>query len=534
MNLKYWFFSFCLSMLVLSTYSVKAQDREVIDAAAHDTVVPNGYNYFHYDNGAVSSEGPMKNRIPDGFWKNYYESGKLKSKGIRRGVKLDSTWQFFSEKGFIAMEFNYKDGLKEGPQKSFFDSTKLRSVENYVADKRQGMAKYFRPNGYILREIPFEEGVENGIAKEFDNDSTIILISYYKNGFLVKEQEINRKDARGFKEGPWKFFYENSQQVKWEGNFKNNLKNGTFREYDISGKVIKSEEYLNGQLVDLTSIDPKGRTVKMEVRREYYPNAQDRIVGTYKNGVKDGIFREYSMEGDVIASTVYKDGKTISEGIMDDSGLEQGHWKYFFSKNKVKSEGDYKDGKRTGLWKFYHDNGNLMEQGSYVDGKPEGIWVWFYENGKTLRQETYKNGQEIGEAKEFTDSTAKVITQGSYEDGKKEGLWVYEIGQMKVSGKYVGGLEEGTWKEFYKNGKLSFEGSYRRGEEQGTHKFYYDNGRIQEERNYKLGQKDGVWRYYNREGETILTVNYKEDTEVKVEGIRLEAEKQKRKRAMKR
>jgi uncharacterized protein len=521
----------CILFFLLAG-ALKAQ--EIIDAAPFDTVKPNGYNVFHFDNGIVSSEGFMKNGKPEGIWKNYYESGKLKSEGKRNNHQLDSTWKFYSEKQFILLELNYRNGKRHGIQKMYYDSAKIRSVESYVDDKRDGVSRYFGPEGKLVREVPFKEGVEEGLAKEYDDEGTVIFISTYKNGFLVKQQEINRKDARGLKQGPWKFFYENSQQVKWEGTFKNNLKNGTFREYDINGKVIKTEEYLNGELVDMVSINNKGQSVKMEVRREYYPNAQDRIVGTYKNGVPDGVFREYSMEGDVIGSKVYREGKVTGEGILDDSGLEQGHWKYFYyPKGKIKSEGDYKDGKKIGVWKYYHENGNLMQIGSYVDDKPEGIWKWYYENGKALREETYKNGKEVGEAREFLDSTAKVITQGTYVDGKKEGFWVYEIGDMKVSGNYREGLEEGVWKEHYRNGRLSFEGAYVKGEPNGTHKFYYDNGVIQEERNYRLGLRDGDWKYFDRDGIKVVTINYRDDKEMKIDGIRLDAEKIKRKRAMK-
>ena len=41
---------------------------------------PNGHNKFYYDNGALSSEGNMKDGKPDGYWKNYYKNGKVKLK----------------------------------------------------------------------------------------------------------------------------------------------------------------------------------------------------------------------------------------------------------------------------------------------------------------------------------------------------------------------------------------------------------------------------------------------------------------------
>jgi uncharacterized protein len=521
-----------LFFLLLCSASYAQVTEEPVDAAPFDTVIPNGLNVFHFENGIISSTGYMKDGKPEGVWKNYYENGKLKSTGKRTSGMLDSTWVFYNDKGFPALEFNYREGKRDGVQKTFYDSAKVRSVEVFVADKRQGMAKYYKQNGLLSREVPFEEGVESGIAKEYDDEGTVILISTYKNGFLVKDQEINRKDFRGLRQGPWKHFYENSQQIQWEGIFKNNLKNGTFRDFDSTGKLVRTQEFINGELVDFSTLNNKGERVRMEIRREYYPNAQDKIVGSYKNGVPEGVFREYSMDGEVIDTKVYKEGKVTSQGILDDSGLEQGHWKFFYyPKGKIRSEGDYKDGKKTGLWKYYHENGNLMQEGSYVEDKAEGTWKWYYENGKSLREETYKNGKELGEAREFNDSTAKVITEGGYVDGQKDGYWQYEIGDMKVGGKYFEGKEDGVWKEYYRDGKLSFEGSYIKGDANGTHRFYYPEGTLQEERNYRLGLKNGKWRYFDREGNLITTIEYKDDREIKIDGVKLEAEKRKRKRA---
>ena len=60
------------------------------------TTNPNGLNKFYYDNGALSSEGFMKEGKPDGYWKNYYKNGKIKIEGNRKFFLLDSLWKFLS------------------------------------------------------------------------------------------------------------------------------------------------------------------------------------------------------------------------------------------------------------------------------------------------------------------------------------------------------------------------------------------------------------------------------------------------------
>ena len=41
------------------------------------TINPNGYNIFYYENGAKSSEGTMRDGKADGYWKNYYKIQRL-------------------------------------------------------------------------------------------------------------------------------------------------------------------------------------------------------------------------------------------------------------------------------------------------------------------------------------------------------------------------------------------------------------------------------------------------------------------------
>ena len=49
-----------------------------------NTVSPNGYNVFYYENGNISSEGTMRNGKPDGYWKAYYTNNVIKSEGNRK------------------------------------------------------------------------------------------------------------------------------------------------------------------------------------------------------------------------------------------------------------------------------------------------------------------------------------------------------------------------------------------------------------------------------------------------------------------
>ena len=68
----------------------------VLIAQPQQNTNPNGYNKFYYDNGKISSEGPMRDGKPDGYWKTYSLNGVLKSEGNRKNFQLDSVWKFYT------------------------------------------------------------------------------------------------------------------------------------------------------------------------------------------------------------------------------------------------------------------------------------------------------------------------------------------------------------------------------------------------------------------------------------------------------
>jgi antitoxin component YwqK of YwqJK toxin-antitoxin module len=131
------------------------------------------------------------------------------------------------------------------------------------------------------------------------------------------------------------------------------------------------------------------------------------------------------------------------------------------------------------------------------------------------------NGRRDGLFVEF-NAMSDTIAVGSYQEGEMEGPWKFISGDMIESGTYNNGLKEGLWKEYYKNGVLAFEGNFISGNADGKHVYYFPDGKIREEQYYVNGFKEKVWKKYNEGGILFLAVSYENDTEVKVNGIKLE------------
>lgn len=480
---------------------------------------PNGYNKFYYENGQLSSEGNLKNGKPEGYWKNYYESGILKSEGNRLDHQLDSTWKFYSEEGILREEINYKSGLRNGVTNTYSKEGFLEVTTPYRDDAKHGIVFTYYTNGGIHSETPFDNGKENGIAYEFNPKGDIITMKTYQNGILTRQENINRRDKEGQKEGVWKDFYDD-RVVKTEGRYRNDLKDGYWKEYSRKGELLQTLKYQDGELVtdaeELSDLD---------VKENYYEDSDGKLKfrGTYRNGKPHGTHLWYNEDGSIDSSKVYKDGHLIAEGRMDADGLRQGFWKeYYYPTGELKAEGEYKDGYRFNEWIYYFISGKMEQKGQYGEKeKPDGKWTWFYENTQLLREETFRNGKEHGWLIEYND-TGKVITRGEFVDGKEEGDWLYEIGDHLEQGKYEAGMRQGGWKHYYlSNGELRFEGEFFEDLPEGKHTWYFDSGRKMLEGNYVSGVQEGEWRRYYEDGTLMLSIDYQQGVEVKVDGLKI-------------
>ena len=493
----------------------------VLFCFSQDTVSGNEYTILKHDNGVISSEGIMRNGLPDGYWKSYNKKGILISEGNRKDFLLDSLWKFYNDEGKLTMSVNFLKGKKEGKKLTFLSE---ETIEEYFKnDKKIGIEKHFDSTGKLIKEIPFENGLEEGIAKEYNEDGIIILLTEYKNGYIIKREFINRVDGFGKKQGVWKTFYANGF-MKTEGNYVNGRKHGFFKEYNEEGNLLKIEKYENDQLI----VDAL-ETRKLDVRVDYWPNGNPKIIGTYYNGIAEGIRREYNSKGQVIQSYILKSGFILGEGIMDDGGLKQGYWEEYYddhyakaNEKLIRAKGKYKNSKPIGEWVYYLPNGKVEIEGSYDErGKKTGLWTWYYPNGNTLIEENYEDGKHEGLYTEY-DENKNIIVKGNFLDDKEDGKWYRSNKDFVEEGKYVDGKREGFWKGYYKNGNICYECSFNNDNYDARYTRYWENGKLKEQGRYILGLKNGNWKSFNEQGELYLVVTYKKGVEIRFEGVKIE------------
>ena len=470
------------------------------------------YQAFFYENGVKSSEGILKNGQPEGEWLTYYDDGILKTKGSRSKGELDGTWFFFRPNGNPEKELNYKSGILDG-EELIFNSEGILLLKNfYSKGKKEGISLEFYADGKVKKEIPFSDDKENGKGHEYGTDGRIISFFTYKDGYLRTMEKVNRYNTKGKRTGKWIEYQGNSKKLKEEGNYSNGLKNGLFKIYNRRGDLDRIETYKNGELVleDSNQI--------LDVKKELGADGKVKSIGSFSNGKKQGIFREYDENGNIISSSIYKEDIKVAEGFIDGSGTYEGNWKIYYPTGELRAEGDYEQGNREGVWKYYFITGELEQRGKYKKDKPTGEWVWYFKNKEIKRQEYYRKGREDGESVEY-DIQGKTINKGNYIDGLRTGDWFLTIGDYEEEGQFIDDEKNGDWKMFYKKtDQLYFQGEYAIGIPIKRHTYYWPNGQKKEEGKFQAGERHGDWKFFNNDGTVRLTIRYDNGIEVKING----------------
>ena len=488
--------------------------------AQDNQTLKDGYQIFKYPNGAISSEGFIKNGKPEGFWKSYYVTGVKKSEGRRSSFLLDSIWVFYDQTGDTTEKINYLYGKKNGWYYKYMKDPSLGlyvwSKELFAADSKEGTAYIYFPEGKIKQTFAYSSGKKEGLSKEYDKDGKIITLLEYNNDFLVSRERINRTDKNGLKQGDWKEFYPNGG-IKSERTYKDDLMHGYYKEYDIRGKLVLTMLYDNGAIVKSKVEDEPD----IEIVNKHDQDGKLIYSGPYRNKIPVGVHREFGKDGKVTNAFIYNDnGLLLSEGIVDEVGKYNGKWKDLFSSGKVQAEGQYSDSRRSGQWKFYDTTEKVEQTGSYNNGRPDGLWNWYYGNGSLLKEEEYFQGQRDGASTEYSP-IGDIIAQGQYSDGEKNGPWKYKTGDISGEGKYITGLRDGIWKFYYSNGKLKFKGNYVQGNPDGQQIFYYDTGKIKEEQYYQMGIREKTWKKYTEDEVLFMVISYKDDAETSINGVKI-------------
>lgn len=214
----------------------------------------------------------------------------------------------------------------------------------------------------------------------------------------LNAQDVNKKDAQGNKQGTWIAFYDGTKNVKYRGDFINDIPVGKFIFFYENGKVKAKNTYLN-----------KGKDSYVSM---YHENGKLMSMGKYVNEQKDSVWVFLDEHGNYLSKENYKNGK------------RHGKCFTFYAFNPKIDQGQpnllevaiYIHGEKDGEYLKYYRNGKYMMQGNYSTGTLEGKRTTFYSNGKKRNEVYFKHGVKNGYMINY-DSNEEVVSKHFYKNG---------------------------------------------------------------------------------------------------------------------
>jgi antitoxin component YwqK of YwqJK toxin-antitoxin module len=198
------------------------------------------------------------------------------------------------------------------------------------------------------------------------------------NLFMLAQSSGNKLDDKGNKNGPWKCFFAETKNIKYEGTFNHGKEVGVFTYYDNT------------------------KTKTIVATREFQPS-------------------------DNSAYTIFYDSfnNKVSEGKVVNKAHE-GEWKYYHKASKtVMTIENYTKGNLEGLRSVFYPTGKIAEETIYKNNLRNGPYKRYTETGIIIEDTNYKNNQYNGLAIFRDPDNGSVVSKGKFTEGKKTGIWQF-------------------------------------------------------------------------------------------------------------
>ncbi len=169
----------------------------------------------------------------------------------------------------------------------------------------------------------------------------------------------------------------------------------------------------------------------------------------FSNGVTHGVYRKHSNFGKVLTEGQYKQGS------------KDGDWKEFYANGSPRTVENYYNGKSKIITKIWTREGTLMLEGEVKDGKKDGLWTYYFNSGKELRKVNYSKGSKNGLSQEWFKN-GRMKLEESYQNGKLHGAYkrYSQAGVLVNEGTYVEGQKSAIWNSYDEDGTLGTKMDY--------------------------------------------------------------------------
>lgn len=402
--------------------------------------------------------------------------------------------KYYYSSGRISSEGRLENGLPAGLWRNYYESGTLKSEGEKLAGKSTGTWTFYSPKGIREKKITYSENLKNGSYQQFDSTGNLALESFYQNDTL---QGISRT----FKNG----------KVKTESKYSAGQKNGEEKIFDEKdGRIIETVYYNNDQpesRIQLNRTDQKNR--KTGLWRTFYPDGKVKTECFYANDTIVNECKEWTPKGTLMqsrGSSEYKEVVEVTQTYHPNGTIAAFESRLGKLRHGVSSEFDSSG---VLLASYLYNMDTLLAKGFIrSSGVYDSNWVYYYPNMQKSGEGKYKNGLKSG-VWTYYSPAGKVIQKGVFRKGVIDGewKWYFQNGQLRRQESYIGGMRQGLSVEYDSLGNKLTEGTYVDDLQDGSW-FYHKNGFV-EKGVFSMGQKTGLWKYYCMDENLCFKGNFK-------------------------
>lgn len=224
----------------------------------------------------------------------------------------------------------------------------------------------------------------------------LLLVGILFSILATAQEDYNKKDSQGRKQGVWKAVYEDAKAFRYVGQFKDDIPYGKFVYY-----------YKTGAVQAVVVFSDNGKTTRSKM---YHESGYMMAQGKYINEAKDSLWVYYDDRGYLSYQESYKGGKLNGQKVYYYAPLDG---KYIVSRYEY-----YKNDVLDGEFVEFHENTQKKAEGNYKNGNLHGNVTHYYQNGKIMKVLKFKYAVQHG-PQAFYNKTGEQIGIVWYWEGTR-------------------------------------------------------------------------------------------------------------------